>query len=64
MAQQLKVTKIRSVNGTNRRTRETLRGLGLKSIGQTVIRPDTPAVRGMVEAVAHLVAWEVVNNGK
>lgn len=64
MAQQLKVTKIRSEVGKNKRLRETLRGLGLTSIGQTVIRSDTPAIRGMVRAVSHLVAWEVVNNGK
>lgn len=64
MAHQLKVTKIRSEIGRNERTRETLRGLGLTSIGQTVIHPDTPAIRGMVRLVSHLVAWEVVNNGK
>ena len=32
----------------------TLRGLGLRRLGQRVVRPDTPAVRGMVHKVRHL----------
>ena len=34
---------------------ETLRGLGLRRIGHTVKVEDTPAVRGMVRVVAHLI---------
>jgi len=33
----------------------TLRGLGFRRIGQTVVRPDNPATRGMVLQVRHLV---------
>ena len=33
----------------------TLRGLGFSRIGQTVVRPDNPATRGMVLKVRHLV---------
>ena len=33
----------------------TLRGLGFRRIGQTVVRPDNPATRGMVLSVRHLV---------
>ncbi len=40
---------------------QTLRGLGLRRIGHTVKVEDTPAVRGMVRVVAHLVE---VNEGK
>ena len=36
----------------------TLRGLGLRRIGQTVVRPDVPAIRGMVHKVRHLVRIE------
>ena len=36
----------------------TLRGLGLRRLGQRVVRPDTPAVRGMVHKVRHLVDVE------
>ena len=44
--------------GTSPRQRETLRGLGLKRVGQSVILKDSAAVRGMMRAVAHLVETE------
>ncbi|MGH9367777.1 MAG: 50S ribosomal protein L30 [Thermoanaerobaculia bacterium] len=37
----------------------TLRGLGLRRLGQRVVRPDVPAVRGMVHKVRHLVEVEI-----
>ena len=39
----------------------TLRGLGLRRLGQRVVRPDTPDVRGMVHKVRHLVVIEAEN---
>ncbi len=36
----------------------TLRGLGLRRVGQRVVRPDAPAIRGMVRKVRHLVEVE------
>lgn len=36
----------------------TLAGLGLKRLGQRVVRPDAPAIRGMVHKVRHLVQVE------
>ena len=48
----------RSAIGTSPRQRETLRGLGLKRVGQSVILKDSAAVRGMMRAVAHLVDTE------
>ena len=36
----------------------TIRGLGFRRIGQTVVREDSPAVRGMVRKVQHLVRIE------
>ncbi len=57
----LKVTQTRGVVGTRQNQRETLRTLGLRRIGQTVIREDRPEVRGMVRTVAHLVTVEEVD---
>ena len=47
---------MRSVIGFDSRKRATVRGLGLRRIGHTVELEDTPAVRGMISAVRHLVA--------
>lgn len=54
----MKITLVKSSNGSNPRQRDTLRSLGLRRIGQTVERPDSPQVRGMVHAVQHLVKVE------
>ena len=54
----VKVRLRRSAIGTSPRQRETLRGLGLKHVGQSVILKDSAAVRGMMRAVAHLVETE------
>ena len=55
MAARLKVTQIKSVISEKQNQRDTLRSLGLKRIGDTVVREDSPANRGYVRAVAHLV---------
>ncbi|MGH8866866.1 MAG: 50S ribosomal protein L30 [Actinomycetes bacterium] len=57
----LKVTQVRSTIGGKRNQRETLRTLGLRRIGDTVVREDRPEVRGMVGTVAHLVTVEEVD---
>jgi large subunit ribosomal protein L30 len=54
----IKVTLKRSPIGTSPRQRLTLRGLGLSRLGRSVILKDSPAVRGMIAKVAHLVAAE------
>ena len=51
----VRITQQRSRNGANRRQLDTLRSLGLRKIGHTVEREDSPQLRGMVRAVAHLV---------
>jgi len=51
----IKVTLRRSAIGTSPRQRLTLRGLGLKRLGASVIVKDSPAVRGMIAKVAHMV---------
>jgi large subunit ribosomal protein L30 len=52
------IKQVRSANGSNSRQRDTLRSLGLRGIGKSVERPDSPALRGMVHAVRHLVIVE------
>ena len=57
----LKVTQLRSESGGKRNQRETLRTLGLKRIGDVVVKEDRPEIRGMVQTVRHLVAVEEVD---
>ena len=52
------ITQVKSSNGANGKQRDTLRSLGLRGIGKTVERPDSPQLRGMVHAVRHLVTDE------
>jgi large subunit ribosomal protein L30 len=54
----LAITQVKSSNGANARQRDTLRSLGLRRIGHTVERPDSPQLRGMVHAVRHLIVVE------
>jgi large subunit ribosomal protein L30 len=57
-AKRVAVRWVKSGIGFDERQRATLRGLGLRRLRQVVSLPDTPAVRGMIRAVAHLVAVE------
>jgi len=58
---ELVVTQRKSSNGADKRQRDTLRSIGLRRIGQSVTRPDTPQLRGMIHKVRHLV--EVSEDG-
>ncbi|GGO90113.1 MULTISPECIES: 50S ribosomal protein L30 [Nocardioides] len=58
---QLKVTQLRGKVGLKQNQRETLRTLGLKRIGDVVVKEDRPEIRGMVNTVRHLVTVEEVN---
>jgi large subunit ribosomal protein L30 len=51
----LAVTWKRSAIGRTAVQKKTIAALGLKKLHQTVIKPDNPAIRGMVKAVEHLV---------
>ena len=51
----LRIQWVRSFIGCPRKMRETIRGLGFRRMQQVVERPDTPAVRGMIRKVRHLV---------
>jgi large subunit ribosomal protein L30 len=54
----LRVKQVKSGIGFTQRQRQTLRGLGLKRMRQVVELEDTPAVRGMITSIAHLVRVE------
>jgi large subunit ribosomal protein L30 len=53
----VKVKMIGSVIGCPEKQRATVRGLGLRRMHQVVELEDTPAIRGMVKKVPHLVAF-------
>jgi len=57
----LKVTQKRSPIGGTQNQRDTLRSLGLKRLHDVVVKEDRPEIRGMVNAVAHLVTVEEVD---
>ena len=57
----LKITQVKSKIGGKQYQRDTLRTLGLKRIGQSVVREDRPEVLGMIQTVRHLVTVEEVD---
>lgn len=58
MAATLRVTYRKSAIGYRQDQKDTIRKLGLRRLHQTVEHEDTPAIRGMVAAVQHLVNVE------
>ena len=58
---QLKVRQDRGLVGLKKNQRETLRTLGLKRIGDVVVKEDRPEIRGMVHTVRHLVTVQVID---
>ncbi|MCP4690877.1 MAG: 50S ribosomal protein L30 [Desulfobacterales bacterium] len=58
MAGKLKITLVRSMIGRPEKHRKVLRGMGLTKLHRTVELEDTPAIRGMVNTVSHLVKSE------
>jgi large subunit ribosomal protein L30 len=56
----LKVTLAKSSIGTTERQHATLKGLGLRRIGRSRVLENTPAVRGMIKSVLHLIKVEEV----
>jgi len=55
MAGTLKITLVKSMIGRPEKHRRVLRGMGLTKINRTVELKDTVSIRGMVNAVSHLV---------
>jgi len=55
VAKQIQITLKRSLIGRPEKQRITVKTLGLRKLHQTVVHPDNPAIRGMVDKVKHLV---------
>jgi large subunit ribosomal protein L30 len=51
----LRITLVKSPIGYSKRHKNTIRALGLRRMNQTVEQKDTPALRGMLYKVNHLV---------
>lgn len=54
----IKITLVKSIIGTKKDHRQTVRGLGLKRINSTSRLVDTPAIRGMIRKVNYLLKCE------
>ena len=59
MSGNIKVTLTRSPIGRPEKHRKVVAGLGLTKLNSSVIRQDTPEIRGMINKVIHLVTFEV-----
>jgi large subunit ribosomal protein L30 len=57
----LKVQQQRSTIGCKKNHRDTLRSLGLKRIGDVVVKEDRPEIRGMLQTVRHMIVVEEVD---
>lgn len=57
----LKIKQVKSKIGANWRAKRTLQALGLKKIGQVVIKRDTPQIRGMIDKVKYLVLVDEID---
>jgi large subunit ribosomal protein L30 len=54
----LKITLVKSPIGYSQQQKGTVRALGLRRLSQTVSHEDSPAIRGMIEKVSHLLEVE------
>ena len=62
---QLRIRLVRSPIGARVADKATVRALGLHRLGQEVVKRDSPALRGMLQAVRHLVdVTDVTSEGK
>lgn len=60
MDKKIRITLVRSVIGSTRRQRETVKSLGLGKTGSSAVQAATPDILGKVRAVAHLVRTEEI----
>ena len=51
----ISITLIRSYIGKSGRHKKVVAGLGLRKMNQTVIRPDSPEIRGMINKISYLL---------
>lgn len=58
MAKKIRVTYVKSAIGYNKKQRGTIEALGFRKLYQAVVHEDSPALRGMLNKVSHLVEIE------
>jgi large subunit ribosomal protein L30 len=58
MSETIRITWRKSAIGYRQSQKDTIRKLGFRRLNQTVEKPDTPDIRGMVDTVSHLVEVE------
>lgn len=58
----IKVKLVKSHSGATERQVATIVGLGLKKFGSEKLLKDTPAIRGMINKVRHLISFETVKD--
>ena len=58
----LKITQLKSTIDRPEKQKRTIEALGLKKLHHTVEKKDTPQIRGMINAVKHLIKVEVKEN--
>jgi len=56
---QIKVKQVRSLIGQSEKSRKIVRALGLRGINSEKVHKDNNCIRGMVNKVKHLVAWDL-----
>jgi len=59
-SRRIKITYVKSAIGYSKRQKRTVRALGLRRLGDAVEQDDSPAIRGMVASIGHLVRVEEV----
>ena len=52
---ELKIQLVKSLNGRLPQHVRIAEALGLKRIRQTVVKPDTPVIRGMIDKIGYLI---------
>lgn len=57
-AKKIKITLVRSGIARPGKHKAVLAGLGLRKLNTSVVRPDTPEIRGMIDKVSHLIQVE------
>ena len=60
MAKKLKITQTRSIIDQIEPQKRTIKALGLGRPNYSVVKNDTPQIRGMIRAVTHLVTFEEI----
>jgi large subunit ribosomal protein L30 len=58
MAKELEITLVKSLIGEKPIIRKNAKSLGIAKVNQTVVKEDTPTIRGMINKVSHLVKVE------